>query len=432
MRRFLLPAAVAVLGCGEAEPRDQWIVHLATDAPIPQLGDRLLVEVLVASGEALVPCAKCQHQHLADPEGRWPVSFGIAARQEAAETWIRARLYRSSEVDELALPRPELAIDLLARLPPAQGVTDVVAILAADCIGRPADVEGRSACDPSSHDVDEAITLPLLDHATLPWPNSWPPAERRACHGDAPDPGMRCVPGGLLILGSSVFLPPSSLDLAPLPERLVRVSPFWMDVDEMTVGQLKLHVEGMELPDELCSYDSSTENDALPMNCVTHELAEAACKSQGKELPTEAQWEHAASNAGRETAFPFDVKLVSSDTLCDYAVVATQGACVALGPGPKAGGNDADVNDFGIRNLAGNVSEWARDRFVPYADAACWGTGPALLEDPVCEGGTPNRVVRGGNWATVGALARAAARDGASPDTALPHIGFRCVAPDQP
>src|SRR5690606_23778922 len=114
--------------------------------------------------------------------------------------------------------------------------------------------------------------------------------------------------------------------------------------------------------------------------------------------------------------------LVSSESLCNHAIVATSdgdgySACRAkLGPGLRPGGHDGDVNDFGIRNLAGSVSEWVRDRAVPYSEPSCWGTGPEVLEDPRCSADSPVVSVRGGSWLGPGALARAATRNAGAPE----------------
>jgi formylglycine-generating enzyme len=433
--------ALALLGCSEVEPRDQWQIHVATDAPVPQLGDRVLAEVLVASGEGLVPCKDCQRQLVADVGERWPISFGVAPVAGIDELWLRLRLYRSTETDDVGLPSPDLAIDLLARLPPAQGVTDVAAVLAAACVGIPSDVESRATCDPSTSSMTTGLAFETsFDEVALPAPGSWSPSTRVDCPGDPPHANMRCIPGGLLILGSSVFLPVLGEPFVSLPERLVQVSPFWMDVDEMTVGEIKALFDVVPQPTmPACLFDpDSSENDAHSMNCVPFDFAEAACEARGKRLPTEAQWEHAASNAGRETEFPFPVTLVSSESLCNHAVVATAAgdgfsACRAkLGTGPRPGGHDGDVNDFGIRNLGGNLSEWVRDAFVPYSDPTCWGEGPELLEDPLCESSVVAIGIRGGSWRSAGALARAATRNGNFPAMVDEDVGIRCVAPATP
>ena len=280
-----------VVGCGEAAPRPQWQVFLVTDAPVPQLGDVVLAQVLVESNEGLVPCSACERRFVAGWSERWPLCFGVTPDNAGRPVWLRARLFRSGNTDAEGEPHDDLAIDLLAPLPAAEGVTDVVGALAGACVGIRADLTEGEACAGEAGTFGPATPLPLLREAWVPTPNTWAPAAREECTGTPPVPSMRCIEGGLLIMGGREYFPVGDPDFVPLPERLVRVPAFWMDADEVTVGEVKGALgEVPPLDDERCTFDpTSTVNDALPMNCLPRALAEEVCARRRSRLPTEAE-----------------------------------------------------------------------------------------------------------------------------------------------
>ena len=95
-----------------------------------------------------------------------------------------------------------------------------------------------------------------------------------------------------------------------------------------------------------------------PLNCITWEGAQRICRAFGGDSPTEAQWEYAASAAGRaaETIYPWgndSPRCVGAcsgqdpDLPCHEAVIARfSDGCVATGFGPlpvgAIAGDDGD------------------------------------------------------------------------------------------
>jgi formylglycine-generating enzyme required for sulfatase activity len=433
-------------GCSssQAPARPEWKVYLATDAPVPQFGDEVVVDVLDGSSQ---PPERFLDASTAD---RWPISFGIAPTDPHAPVRIRVRLFRLEITGSDGLPSGASLIDATASLPPADGVTTVALTLSMACFGLAADVGGAQTCDPTTGTLAAEPTLTRgPDLSGLPGPGSWAPAATVDCRGSVPA-GMVCVPGGAFLLGSAHHAPVLP-DWVPLPEHVVQLSPFALDVNELTVGTTRQLVQDANLPDPLaedptnydsnngpCTYISRTDprNDAMPINCVTWFSAELACRFLGKRLPTEAEWEYAARNLTAESPYPWG----SDPNACAYATVgrgrylkfeATNCETVANGfaVGPVAGGSPQDRTSLGLLNLGGNLSEWVQDYFKPYS-APCWNPpGSRLLVDPVCNDSTmqADKSDRGGSWDQTpgGALAYTRASYAAAA-TAF-DVGIRCA-----
>jgi formylglycine-generating enzyme required for sulfatase activity len=233
-----------------------------------------------------------------------------------------------------------------------------------------------------------------------------------------------------------------------------------MDLHEVTVGRMNAAIDGgFEMPGgeyvtrsqtDLCHFTSDGSMDDFPMNCLTKELAEAFCRFDGgRDLPSEAQWEYAATNGGRETMYVWGDR----PPTCDDAVFARigralstrfgtayiaslggPGQCAALGEGPQpVGSMPADSTVHGIMDLEGNLQEWTRDSFIPLTDE-CWDS--PFLEDPECDAGTSTYIARGGIWSGVLgslplSLRKGSPRDRAVLTDGVPFEGFangfRCV-----
>ena len=434
-RRWLLLAALLapIGGCGGevVAARPEWRVRISTDAPIPSFGDRLLVEVYALDGTV---CSGCRREFGVASGSAWPLSFGIVPDGDVAR--VRARLYRTV-LSGPEGPKSDRILDAIAGLPSPDGVTDVDIPLSMTCFGVVADLEGDRSCDPET-----GALAPVVAHgsATPLDVGSWAPAASAPCAGPAPA-DMVCVQGGAFLLGDPTFVPVG--DLNPIPEQLVQVAPFCLDVAEMTVGGMRALAEQIGSPvpaspgpDDMCTYTTSPgANEDMPVNCVSHQLASAACAALGKRLPTEAEWEWAAGNRTLESPYPW----IDGGSPCDEAIVAMgrlqappeqdeQFACLGLeAPGPRPGGSPTDLTQLGLRNLAGNVSEWVADDLAAYADESCWGASVALRNNPLCSTGSATRSLRGGSWSGYAFAARVTWRSGAGAAFTSPRIGFRCA-----
>jgi formylglycine-generating enzyme required for sulfatase activity len=79
------------------------------------------------------------------------------------------------------------------------------------------------------------------------------------------------------------------------------------------------------------------------------------------------------------------------------------------------------ASQYGILDLAGNVSEWIADWY----DEKYYETSPA--KNPTGPATGQTRVLRGGAWDFPVQGLRAAQRQGANPLIRAYNVGFRCV-----
>ncbi|HKB36743.1 MAG TPA: selenoneine synthase SenA [Gemmataceae bacterium] len=151
--------------------------------------------------------------------------------------------------------------------------------------------------------------------------------------------------------------------------------------------------------------------------------AEAYCRWAGRRLPTEAEWEAAASAepAGGGTSLsPHKRRYPWGDEPPDRQRANLDGdalGCVDVAALP------AGDSAFGCRQMLGNVWEWTASDFLPY---------PGFVVDPYKEYSQPwfgnHKVLRGGCWVTRARLLRNTWRNFYRPDRRDVWAGFRTCA----
>lgn len=158
----------------------------------------------------------------------------------------------------------------------------------------------------------------------------------------------------------------------------------------------------------------------LPVIHVNWYEAEAYCRWAGRRLPTEAEWEMAASaepgdgSIWRKRRFPWgDDPPTPERANMDWR---------AMGCLPVSALAKGD-SYFGCRQMIGNVWEWTADDFKPY---------PGFVVDPYKEYSAPwfgdHKVLRGGCWVTRSRLIRNTWRNFYKPSRRDIWAGFRTCA----
>lgn len=284
-----------------------------------------------------------------------------------------------------------------------------------------------SACDRPAEDGERARHAADLQRLK-------PPA--------APDlSGMVRVPAGVVTLGDEIEIP----DPADRPRR--QVEAFWLDAAPVTNAAFAAWVRrtGRETSAEALGEssviaptsgvwslvegatwkaplgpDSPTPPADHPVVHVSWYDADLYCRSLGKRLPTEVEWEHAARDGRDDRArYAFGDALVEEGR---FRANVWTGIFPVFNDKGDGWLTTSPVGTFGrtalgLADMAGNVWEWTDSWFQPY--------------DRPESGAPTERVQRGGSFLCDTKVChgfRVAARGKASPASSHMHVGFRCAA----
>lgn len=255
---------------------------------------------------------------------------------------------------------------------------------------------------------------------------------------------MVLVPGGTTRIGSADGPPDES------PVWAVHVDPFYMDASPVTVARFRRFVEATGqvtdaerlgdagvfdlderqwrlVPGATWHHphgpDGPAAPDEHPVTQVSWHDAVAFARWEGKRLPTEAEWEHAA-RGGRDSRNPY----AWGRTLVErgaHRANTWQGSFPERNTGEDGHLFTSAVGTFGktslgLTDMGGNVWEWTADWYRPYADR-----GRDFVPDATSE-----RAQRGGSFLCHESYChgyRVSGRGHSTPETALFHVGFRLV-----
>ncbi|MBW2524998.1 MAG: SUMF1/EgtB/PvdO family nonheme iron enzyme [Deltaproteobacteria bacterium] len=193
------------------------------------------------------------------------------------------------------------------------------------------------------------------------------------------------------------------------------VAAFYLDKTEVTVAAYQRCVadggcEKALSTHRFCNVKLEDRNDH-PINCVDLYRAAAYCAWAGKRLPTEREWEYAASNGAERRRFSWGNHDPSSEIACyDHP----GGSCKVASFEPGA---------FGLYDMNGSVWEWTSSAFLPYPSAA----KPDAIDRK------KRFVYRGGSWSRrFPKWLRNLLRNRYEPDKFSASIGMRCAKTVEP
>ncbi|MBC6994463.1 SUMF1/EgtB/PvdO family nonheme iron enzyme [Neolewinella lacunae] len=258
-----------------------------------------------------------------------------------------------------------------------------------------------------------------------------------------PAPDMVAVPGGTFQMGDTFGEGYND----ELPVHTVTLSPFSLGRYEVTFTEYDLYCEstGREKPDDegwgrgqypvinVSWYDAveycnwlSEQHGYVPFYQIDGDEVIANWSVNGYRLSTEAEWEYAAREGGKQVRFGNGKNLATTEeiNLADRAMFNEKIVHPPYFDGgwyrekTVAVGSLNSPNAFGLHEMSGNVGEWTWDRYDAYPKNT--------QNNPKGGNQGSNRTTRGGSWLSDPEGCRAADRNYDAPPTRRDRdIGFR-------
>ena len=169
----------------------------------------------------------------------------------------------------------------------------------------------------------------------------------------SPPEGMVLVPAGIFLMGANYAV--GNPEEKPAHEAIV--ASFYMDQTEVTMTAYGKCVAAggckpTHIDHRFCN-GKEKDRDDHPVNCVDLPMATAYCAWAGKRLPTEREWEYAATG-GERRRFSWGNEDPTQENSCYEHPFGT---CPVKSFAPGA---------FGLYDITGNVWEWTGSVFDPY------------------------------------------------------------------
>jgi formylglycine-generating enzyme required for sulfatase activity len=237
-----------------------------------------------------------------------------------------------------------------------------------------------------------------------------------------------------------VLIPPTSANGFTMlkdrkgSHRVVLTRPFCIDATEVTVAAYVKCVEAgvCHEPWRYDPYSMYPNHSDYPVNLVSWSKARMYCTWNSKRLPTEAEWEWAATGPDQRK-YAWGNEPEPSCELADftkYGAPKTQAGgdvgCHGGGPSPVGSHPKGDRlwGDGAVSDLAGNVWEWVEDSLSTFSDKDA--AEPAV--DPLIRNANSlMHPLRGGAWNRSYAGMEITFRASAVYNYQVPGVGFRCV-----
>jgi len=239
--------------------------------------------------------------------------------------------------------------------------------------------------------------------------------------GYTPPKGMVLVSEGVYVMGSHkslIELNPGDLfntdrhALGPEnPAHNVGIDSFYIDTHEVSHGNYMEFVKTNKVRKPLFWNNPNFNNHKQPVVGISWKEAQSYCTWKGGRLPTEAEWEK-ASRGRRSVDYPWGNEPPDNTKLnFNQEIKKTT----------PVGSYEAGKSDYGVYDLAGNVSEWIYD----------WHLAEFYLFSPKSNPTGPQKghykVIRGGNWRNNAEDVKMVYRNATIPSIRNKTLGFRCA-----
>jgi len=192
-------------------------------------------------------------------------------------------------------------------------------------------------------------------------------------------------------------------------------------LDEYQIGKYEITNRQFDQCARAQICDKTTFDEAKALHPVVNVYwfnANKYCEYVGGRLPSEAEWEKAASwddEAKTKRTYPW------GETIdCTYANYYGKdgGNDYCVGDTTPVGSYEGGKSPYGLYNMAGNAWEWVSSLYMPYPFDANDGREDMSSADP--------RVLRGGAWNDLVDYGRSASRSSGYPAASNFYVSFRC------
>ena len=294
---------------------------------------------------------------------------------------------------------------------------------------RPEQAQGPAATATLQSAVIAALTQLAPTPSPTPEPTA-PPTPTPVPFITETGSRMIYVPGGTFDIGDD-----SSEQNDEKPARMITLDSFYIDETEVTNGAYAQCVDAGACPRPdragatyYQTYFGDPNFDDYPVINVSWYDADAFCTWRGARLPSEAEWEYAASFDPRERVkfkYPwgdtFDGnRLNFCDVNCQRDDRGFEWDDGFRDTAPVAGYPDGR-SPKGIYDMLGNVMEWVGDWYDFRAYRTITETNPRGPVDGEF------KVIRGGSWYTPPGQIGNVMRDNLDPTVSQSTLGFRCA-----